>query len=441
MSGDVTIHVHAGSGTEVKTTQVAEEDGCPHQHEGDPTVRPCAHEANEASVGHLFRYQDRVYTISIDCDPRRRQSPGGMSQYCSVTINGDGMGTLGHGFAFFRSPKEALAAAQHFIKTGEVKDAHTLPFQDDRGRTPDPTKGKPFEPYRVEPVWLTAPRGIAEEPAPVVYEAASRTYAQAQAEILAHLRARGWTVRSDLKIPHATSPDGELRLYFKPQAVYYTQGNRHEFKNARSTWVSDIRKLTPAQFDAEIQRMFSGRHGAASPLASAAGAAVGTMVAGVLAAEEGAGECLPWVKIERDPARYDECLKMGQKIGPIDTPRKVYDLLHGEFDRRDQETLVVVGLNVRGELRTKPIEVAYGQRSKVAVGINDIMRAALVSGAEMICIAHAHPSGNATPSKADRDLTKAVEKACETCEIIFADHVVIGARSFHSIKEGKTYKI
>jgi len=74
---------------------------------------------------------------------------------------------------------------------------------------------------------------------------ASRTFKQAQAEILDVLQGKGWrlSLRS-LKIPHATSPDGWLRLWFKPQAIYYTAGS-HNFGDARSLHEDDIRTQAP----------------------------------------------------------------------------------------------------------------------------------------------------------------------------------------------------
>lgn len=61
----------------------------------------------------------------------------------------------------------------------------------------------------------------------------ARTFDQARREILDALRAAGWSIKSDLKVPHATSPDGNLRLWFKAQAVHSTEGERHAFGDAR----------------------------------------------------------------------------------------------------------------------------------------------------------------------------------------------------------------
>lgn len=51
--------------------------------------------------------------------------------------------------------------------------------------------------------------------------AAKMTFKQAKLIILDTLKQAGWDLSSrSLKVPHATSPDGRTRLYFKPQALY-----------------------------------------------------------------------------------------------------------------------------------------------------------------------------------------------------------------------------
>lgn len=74
------------------------------------------------------------------------------------------------------------------------------------------------------------------------------TYAQAQERHMEGLRALGWHVSTrnavtgaPLKYPHASSPDGNARLWFKAQAVYVSSGDNHDFGKARSLWF-DIRK-------------------------------------------------------------------------------------------------------------------------------------------------------------------------------------------------------
>ena len=81
------------------------------------------------------------------------------------------------------------------------------------------------------------------------------TYAQAHAAILTILTQKGWTVNRNLKVPHATSPDGTLRLWFKAQAIYYsTNGSVKDFGSAHSLFAGDLRKGTAEGFYAMIVR-------------------------------------------------------------------------------------------------------------------------------------------------------------------------------------------
>jgi len=85
------------------------------------------------------------------------------------------------------------------------------------------------------------------------------TFTQAREQVLAYLAGRGWKVATrdqngrPLKVPHATSPDGWLRLWFKSQAVHFTE-QLHNAHYARSLWV-DIRHGGPTVVD-QINRAF-----------------------------------------------------------------------------------------------------------------------------------------------------------------------------------------
>lgn len=86
------------------------------------------------------------------------------------------------------------------------------------------------------------------------------TYLAARAAILAHLASLNWTCKPDLKVAHATRPDGKLRLWFKAQAVHYTQSTigKHDAGDARCvTYDLDIRTMTPEKFLNFIQHCFS----------------------------------------------------------------------------------------------------------------------------------------------------------------------------------------
>ena len=64
----------------------------------------------------------------------------------------------------------------------------------------------------------------------------------------------------------------------------------------------------------------------------------------------------------------------------------------------------------------------------------EIARRALELSASAVILVHNHPSGDPTPSRADIDLTREIEKALAPLEIRLHDHLVVGASETVSMK-------
>lgn len=73
------------------------------------------------------------------------------------------------------------------------------------------------------------------------------TFPVARKALLEYLAREGYTLSGNLKVPHATSRNGNVRFWFKPQAVYVTVGTAHSMNGARSTH-DDIRLYPPEQW-------------------------------------------------------------------------------------------------------------------------------------------------------------------------------------------------
>ena len=79
----------------------------------------------------------------------------------------------------------------------------------------------------------------------------------------------------------------------------------------------------------------------------------------------------------------------------------------------------------------------FGTINQASVHPREVVKAALKCNAAAIIIAHNHPSGECTPSDADRHLTKRIELACDLVDIRFVDHIIVGKGDYFSFEEEK----
>ena len=106
---------------------------------------------------------------------------------------------------------------------------------------------------------------------------------------------------------------------------------------------------------------------------------------------------------------------------PSDAARRIH---HACRDKPLQECFVAILMNSRS--RVLHVEVcAIGTVSEVSVHPRDIFRAAVQFSAHHIVIGHSHPSGDPTPSEADRSLTHRLVAAGEVLGIPVVDHVIV----------------
>ena len=93
-----------------------------------------------------------------------------------------------------------------------------------------------------------------------------------------------------------------------------------------------------------------------------------------------------------------------------------------------EERVFVLPLDGNGKALAKPILVSVGhQDGTTTIDAGAIFRAALKASAEEIIVAHNHPSGNLTPSRADIDATEKLREAANLLGVKFLDHIIIGS--------------
>ena len=112
---------------------------------------------------------------------------------------------------------------------------------------------------------------------------------------------------------------------------------------------------------------------------------------------------------------------------------EAYELVKGELTTLKQEALYVILKDVKGRLISVE-RVSVGTLAEVLVHPREIFFPAVRRKAFSIILAHNHPSGDPTPSKADLDLTRHNIRSSQVMGIYLDDHLIIGSSSYCSLK-------
>ncbi|MCD8300910.1 MAG: DNA repair protein RadC [Clostridiales bacterium] len=77
-------------------------------------------------------------------------------------------------------------------------------------------------------------------------------------------------------------------------------------------------------------------------------------------------------------------------------------------------------------------KISIGTSNSSLISPAEVFRTALAKRAEFIVLLHNHPSGDPSPSKADRDVTRRIEECGKMLEIPLMDHIIIGDKCYYS---------
>lgn len=100
----------------------------------------------------------------------------------------------------------------------------------------------------------------------------------------------------------------------------------------------------------------------------------------------------------------------------------------------DKENLYALLLNRKNCPICEPLRISRGTTDSAPAFARDVFKEALKWGAVAVMVAHNHPSGDPTPSKADFKFTERLVELAKIAEIRLLDHLVLGDSSFASIR-------
>ena len=120
----------------------------------------------------------------------------------------------------------------------------------------------------------------------------------------------------------------------------------------------------------------------------------------------------------------------------LDSPEAVSKLIAKEFKTYDREVCAVINLNVK----LKPINInicSVGTIDTSILNPREVFKSSILSNAAAFMLVHNHPSGETTPSREDKALTKRLIDCGDLLNIKMIDHLIIGSGTgdIYSFKE------
>ena len=130
------------------------------------------------------------------------------------------------------------------------------------------------------------------------------------------------------------------------------------------------------------------------------------------------------------------------KIKPSNRPvirrsEDSYNILSATWDRNKiefVEQFKVLYLN-RGNKVLALFEISTGGLSGTVADPRLIFATALKLNAAALILCHNHPSGNLTPSQADRNLTEKIKNGGLLLDLLVSDHIILSSEAYFSFAD------
>ena len=118
----------------------------------------------------------------------------------------------------------------------------------------------------------------------------------------------------------------------------------------------------------------------------------------------------------------------------ITTPTDIVKLINSyeEYNLSPMEKIIVIGLNTKNQVNIYT-EIATGAVGYANFKTSDLFKPLLLSNSSKFILVHNHPSGDATPSKEDKDITARIKTSALLMGLTLLDHIVIGDNSYASV--------
>lgn len=171
-----------------------------------------------------------------------------------------------------------------------------------------------------------------------------------------------------------------------------------------------------------------------------------------------AGELMEWSRSEVDElavalglpcgaaTRVAAAFALARRVGRVEraagvslrSAAQVFAFVAPELHGLEREVLVALLLDGKHRLKRREV-ISVGTLTGSLVHPREFFRGAVRSCAAAAIAVHNHPSGDPEPSPEDLEVTRRLHQAGELLGVPLLDHVVVGDRSYVSLRERMSF--
>ncbi len=114
--------------------------------------------------------------------------------------------------------------------------------------------------------------------------------------------------------------------------------------------------------------------------------------------------------------------------------QEVFDSLYHSMRDLKKEIFKVIYLNARNQI-IETADLFEGTKDSIPIHLTDIAESAIAKKAAALIFVHNHPSGDPTPGRSDKLLTRDMVFAGNILQIRALDHIIIGYNRYYSFAD------
>ena len=118
----------------------------------------------------------------------------------------------------------------------------------------------------------------------------------------------------------------------------------------------------------------------------------------------------------------------------IKTAEDVFNYFVDELQDKKKEHLYALFLDTKNRIIGEEL-ISVGTSNASLIHPREVFNPAIKTSANSIILVHNHPSGDPTPSKDDKEITKMLKESGDILGIPLLDHIIVGKNRFISLKE------